>query len=661
MGLYSAPEPLSPLAESVGPPLPDGLPPAELARLTADHMLRRSTAPIPPARLDRDYDGRGGVFVSFRRRSDDHRLARDGSWHFDPAAFNPAADVVAATVRTLRTGGGAVNLGNLAHVKIGVTFLGPLEPILPRQLDFDRYAIVVRDREGTRAGGALPNTQVFTSEVEQYRHARERNARIAPTEPHLLLRQEVHKAVEAGERWPAYGMPDGPELAWAADPAVGAVLTAYAGSLLPNRGPAGRPADDLVTSPIDGIAVTLYYRGTLGSGISWGSTDIAGMIEEAIGRALGTARNAPEGTTLAVTVLHEPEPLGRCGTNYAAKKVRKALDAIRCDSAGRTATLLPGALVYNGWSKQQFVEEVARRAGSPRSAAFTTYRTAAWAADEQPSRPLRCGFPVCKDDQADHEEDWIRALVGYTLRNSSPDGVPLYYLDPVAGNPIPAGTGPRQLHALLGVDRAGELLGESSWCAAATRGFDSYLAGHDPRPGGFAARTDGPLADAIAFAALGAPGRPLCRHPEVRWIAERLLATVRDNGVIAARPVRLDVEQDLEFLPGAVLTAIAASPDDLARIPQQWWLRILQTHVRRFHVLRTWGRSDGSSRAGQQFTAITGRTTKRASSSNSPTGLSTGSSTRAAPSSRSSARTSPASTPDSLLRASRPHGRRPCC
>jgi orotate phosphoribosyltransferase/AMMECR1 domain-containing protein len=577
MALFSLPAPIPPLPSQGGPPLPDGLAPAVLARLVAEHVLRLGRAPVPPARLDQDYDGRGGVFVSFRRRSDDHRVARDGFWHFDPADANPAADVVAATVRTVQTARGAIGLASLGALKLGVTFLGPLEPIEPRQLDFDRYAIVVRDREGTRAGGALPNTQVFTSEVEQYRHARERNAGIAPAERHRLFRQDVHKTVEPGERWPAYGAPDGPELAWARDPAVGEALVGHA------RGIGRPPRDDLIGSPFEGVAVTIYERGTLASALAWGRQDLAALVSEAAGRA---AARVPGGLrpdlAVAVTVLHEPEHLGRCGVEYATRKVRKGLDAIRC---GR-ATLLPAALVYNGWSKRQFVEEAARR-GGPDPPEFTTYRAASWLGDGRGCRVLRSGFPAARDSGDPVAQ--IRALAAFTLRNQSADGVPLYHLDPVSGRRTAAGTGPRQLHALLGLHRAGILLEDRRWCAAAAAGLGRYLARHDPRPGGFAVGSGGPLADAIAFAAMARRDGAWAAYPEVRAIGERLLAMVRPAGVIAAQPVRLGAEQDLEFLPGAVLCALATNPRLLDRISEADWPKLLRTHVHRFRVLQSWG------------------------------------------------------------------------
>ena len=396
MSLHTAPDPLPPLPAATNVALPDGLAPAVLARRVAEHVLRFGTVPTPPTWLDQPYDPRGGVFVSFRRRSDDHRLARDGFWHFEPDVSSPPRDVVEATVRTLRTSCPAIRLDELPSLKIAVTFLGPLESIVPAQLDFERYAIVVRDLDGTRAGGALPNTQVFTSEVEQYRHARERNARIAPGEAHVLLRQEVHKTVEPGERWPAYGAADPEEFAWARDPTVGDALTAYASNVLAHETGAAVPLDSAIPSRFEAVAVTLYRGRTVGSGIAWGRNGVAGLIREAVERARNSAAGSLNDVTVGVSVLHEPEQLGLCAAAYAATKIRKGLDALRCNSAEHSATLLPGALVYNGWSKKQFVAVAASLAGvSPsRPGSFTTYQVASWVRDRRGCRRLSSGFPV---------------------------------------------------------------------------------------------------------------------------------------------------------------------------------------------------------------------------------------------------------------------------
>lgn len=600
MPLYSKPVAMPDLCVDRAMQLPEGLAPAALARLVAGHVLRHRTAPAPPRTIAGRYDGGGGVFVSFRRREDDHRLARDGFWHFRSEEFSPAADVVAATVRTVRTCAGAVTVANLDQLKIGVTFLGPMEQIQPAALDFTRYAIVVTDPTGARAGGALPNSQVFTSEIEQYRHALERNAGMAPTEPHLLYRQTVAKDVEAGHPWPAYGAPDPPALAWASDDAVGRAVVGRAAAVVHGRTPTVELPAIMDAAQPDAAAVTVYRNGTLGVGIAWADDDVAeqrtawaGAVTALVDRAAAIARHAagsvPADATVMVHLLHEPERLGRCGAELAATKVRKGLDAIRCDRGDERAVLLPTALVYNSWSKREFVAEAARRVGgADSSTAYTTYRSASWVSTDGRARRIRSGFPALRTARPVGEPE-IRALVGYTLRNLSRDGVPLYHLQPVTGRRVAAGTGPRQLHALLGVQRAAALLGEPDWAAAARQGLRTYLTAGPMAAGGFAVGSGGPLADAIAFAAMGAPEHPLARHPAVTDIGRRLTAMIRSTGVVSAQPIHLNQPQDMEYLPGAVLTALAVDPRLLRRIPAGWWPRIIEVHRQRFLVLRSWG------------------------------------------------------------------------
>ncbi len=191
---------------------PDGLHPAVLARKVAECYLTTGSVPQPPRALDREYDARGGTFVSIRRKLDDFRLARDGDWHFDPSRANAPRDVVTAVIDTMRSGAGQFDARSLTHLKFAVTFFGALEPITPRQLDFDRYGIVVRGKVlPNKRGGALPNTEVFISEIEQYRHARVVNAKIEMYEPHELYRHTIEKFAEPGEPWLPYGVPEGPQ------------------------------------------------------------------------------------------------------------------------------------------------------------------------------------------------------------------------------------------------------------------------------------------------------------------------------------------------------------------------------------------------------------------------------------------------------------------
>ena len=423
-----------------------------------------------------------------------------------------------------------------------------MEQIRPAELDFARFAIVVTDVPRVRAGGALPNSQVFTSEVQQYRHAQQRNAGLSPTEPHLLYRQTVSKDIEDDQRWPAYGAADPPSLGWATDPAVGAVLLSRVRSRLrwsTTRGEAPPPVSDELPAEVLGtavcaVAVTLYRSGARGFGIAWATDDPAAgvgsttssSLVELVDRATDAARRSADALTgeLAVMVhlLHQPERLGRCGPHHAAVKVRKGLDAISCQGRSNRTVLLPTALVYNSWSEREFVDEATRRAGGPESAEFTTYRCASWISPAAGrALPIRSGFPVPESNSlataAGEDtstapaagEDEIRSLVGYTLRNASPEGVPLYHLEPVAGRRSAVGTGPRQLHALLGVRRAAALLGESGWAATATRGLQTYLS----TPPGSVREVDSPTVRAVRW-----PMRwhsPPSAHPTARTPAEK--------------------------------------------------------------------------------------------------------------------------------------------
>jgi hypothetical protein len=124
--------------------VPNGLNPATAARRVTEHYLRDGTMLLPPRRFDRDVDGRGGVFVSFRERLSDSRLAREGFWHFDPEDADGCRDLVLATVRTLISPRGVVTAENLPKLKIGVSFFSPLEKVKPGKLGFMRYDIVAR-------------------------------------------------------------------------------------------------------------------------------------------------------------------------------------------------------------------------------------------------------------------------------------------------------------------------------------------------------------------------------------------------------------------------------------------------------------------------------------------------------------------------------------
>jgi len=247
--------------------------PAEFARRAAQQYLATGTLPAPAYPFD--HDAGGGIFVSIRDRGTGERLARRGFFRLpsaDPGRPQELAEVTADAVDAARSAIDSAGLGNLAF---GVTQIGTLEPILPRDLDVTRYGIVVHsEAEPWRIGAALPNTESATTEIEQYREACTK-ARIVPGEPHALYRHSVTKDVTAGATWPPFGaavpeagFPD-TDLAVLSARLWELIAEASGGSAQPRDGDvAGDAAESREPLPlppfgVDAVAVALYADGRL--------------------------------------------------------------------------------------------------------------------------------------------------------------------------------------------------------------------------------------------------------------------------------------------------------------------------------------------------------------------------------------------------------------
>lgn len=588
--------------------IPDGLHPALVARRTAEHYLAHHRAPLPPTRFDREYDNRGGTWVSLRDRATDVRIAREGFWHFEPQDADLGRDVVLATIKTINATA-AISATALKTLKIAVTFFGPLEPISPRMLDFDRYGIVVQSRIwADRIGGALPNTEVFTSEIEQYTHARDRNAKLGFQEPHQLFRHEVVKCVEAGATWLPYGYPDGPEAAWTHDEATGARLTERAyqvvmAALMDSRLDGVPVRDDLIPYPINGVAVTLYYRGFLGYGVALDSSLDASLTAAASQamvdhRLAGRRASVPWGEiAVAVSVLHGPEKLANASIAYVVTKMRRGLDSVSVAQGERHALCLAAALPYNNWTKEQFIRQLATTAGITNGpCVWTTYKTATWLRQDRAMYRLRSGFPVRPAHPyslALARRD-IELLSGFIMMNLAPDGLPEYYQAPVSGQHLRQGTSARVVHALGALYDAGVLLGRPDWRATAWRGIEHCLAHVGTAAGRLAlpGQVGGGLADCVLLAAAATEDGQALIPATVHALARRIVGMFRAEGSISDAPTKLKVAQDHDYLPGAALWALArytkAHHQEVV-LERDRLDAHLQWYRRRFRVLHPWG------------------------------------------------------------------------
>lgn len=583
---------------------PEGLSPASLARFAAVTYLTTGAAPRPPRSMDRAYDCSGGVFVSFRERRNDIRIERAGFWHFDPAEARPRHDVIAATVETLRAATGQITANNLAQLKIAVTFFSALEPISPRGLDFSRYGIVARSRTFPyKRGGALPNTQVFISEIEQYRQARQTNAGIAPGEPHDLFRHDVTKHIEAGESWLPYGVPENSETAWWRDAALGRRITARARQLLAQEEISGGDEpfalpDDTLPCPIVGVAVRLYQSGLTGYGVALDhQLDFA--LRQAMAQAVADPRFKEEFDrahgTIVVSILHHPEQLGAAPIAAVARKLRRGLDALGVTHAGRTTVLLPHVLPYNNFSREEFVRTALRQAraeteGEAGRIEWHTLQCAEWLDTGEQMHALRFGFPDRTISGVRHVDAraLIRLLGGHIARSIGSDGFPRYLLLPVAGRGRMHGTAGRAIHALMALDRAGTLLDETAWRDAAATGLRHCL-GH-VRDGTIMLPDclGGTLADAVLLSAI-ADHPALAASAEAHSIERRLSGLLRPDGRIGGAPKRMDQPEDHEFLPGAVFAALGrVAATGRSTLPASLGAQIAW-YAHRFATYADWG------------------------------------------------------------------------
>lgn len=590
----------------------DGLSPARVARLVAECFLSGTEVPQPPQRVDRQYDGRGGVYVSFRDTLSDYRIARDGFWHFEPADAEIGRDIVLATLKTLRSAQGAITAELLPRLKIAVTFFGPLERILPRQLDFDRYGIVVRSRTWeTKIGGALPNTEVFTSEAEQYFHARVTNAKVGSFEPHDLYRHSVVKCVEEGSYWLPYGAPEGPDSDWTQSDTVGTQLTRRARQILLTSAVSRSPKeqgeqvpDDLIEGRVFAIAVTLYHQGTVGCSVAW-----QGSLDECLKRATLQAANDKrfrakrdgvplEDLAICVSVLHDREWLGEASVQRGARKLRLGLDSLAVQQENRRAILLSFVAPHYNWTKEQLATRLLQKAGITKPPyVWATFKTATWVTQGRDVHGIQFGFArpqrLGRHRHTSNLREDIQLLAEYIMNSRSRDGLPDYCYFPISGASVSCGSAARVVHALIALQEAGRVMDNAGWRDAARQGLfyclDFVDAGRATSLLALPGQQPGIMADCQLLAGISdVPGA--LNQPAIQALSKNIACLAQSDGRIAKRWNGNRAAEDHDFMPGAALLALARLWAAQGFVPEVVGLeRHLDWYRRRFRLLHRWG------------------------------------------------------------------------
>jgi orotate phosphoribosyltransferase/AMMECR1 domain-containing protein len=586
----------------------DGLPPASVARAVAKQFLRDGTVPKAPGCFDAQYEASGGVWVSFRDRRTNFRLARDGFWHFDPGDADPCRDVVLATVKTVRTGN--LRWDQLDNLKIGVTFFGPLESIQPSGLDFDRYGIVVRSTSWpVKVGGALPNTQVFTSEREQLDLAK-RNASLGPLEPYELFRHSLSKHLEPGDDWPPYGVPDPPEHNWTVDAEIGEALThrALQAALAGIRGepvPQECLPADLIPSEVAAVGVSFYHHGITGCAMS-GRKNLDDAVVAAAQAAIRDTRftkltsEAAKHLCPAISILYDPEQLGWTSAEKAARKLRLGRDSLLVQQGERSAYFLESVGPHYEWDKDEIAKRLLQKAIVSEGDAFwTTFRTATWFRHENLTVRHLFGFaePSAENCNVDGLESDLALLGGYIFENRLENGLPCYARYPVTGWVSEQGSAARVVFGLTGLFEAGRYLDRADWRQLAVEGL-RYCLDHvefSSESGTGSLRLEGqrcgPMADCTLLSAATLLNPVDIDRTKLDALAARVLEMFRADGSIYPEGQTVRADRDNDYLPNAAMLAIAAyrrrSSSELAEFmePHRVW------QMRRFRSLPGWGQA----------------------------------------------------------------------
>ncbi len=594
---------------------PDGLHPAQLARIVITEYLSSGKLLRAPARLDQDYDSSGGAWVSIRSLQDIHlRHARDGFWHFPGEQRQSAAeDVVLASLRTATDmAQGEAGLKIVNESGIAVTFFTALERCNVGDLDNDRYGIVVRSLERPATmGGALPRMPGIANEWQQFQHARIKNGRLLSFEPYEILRHEVVKAIEPAVAWQPTGVPAA-DLPWHQDEKICGRIAERAHDLVLARlftrpettGPL--PAG-LLAEPLDSVYVTVYInghlRGCMGASIS--SRGLDDDIRRLSQAALDDVRFGeqvplePSAVAVTVSLLFNPLEIGKLLPEEVVPYYRhgqQTLMVYRGDSLG---LLLPFVAATHNIERADFPRSVIEKAGLTEPPYYwCRVDCATWLADALGVSPLVGGFRSQKNSTPSRDEllNYYAPLqAAYLLRQQHETGYLYSSYEPFQNRLYERTDLPRLAHGAWVLARAHRILGGDDLGRAAAAAVDYLLKSARESDAGLWLESGDEAASvseisflllALSNLASGDPRRAMMDH-----LSATLVRMCQPQGRISTHrdpSAATDAFQD--YFPGQALLALAtAAADTSATIDDSQLRRSFIYYRHRFRHQRHFG------------------------------------------------------------------------
>jgi orotate phosphoribosyltransferase/AMMECR1 domain-containing protein len=599
---------------------PDGLHPAQLARLVISEYLSTRKLLRAPARLDKDYDSSGGAWVSLRSLKEIHlRHARDGFWHFPGESSQSAAeDVVLASLRIATDmAPGEAGLKIVNESGIAVTFFTALERCHVGDLDNDRYGIVVRSLERRATmGGALPRMPGIANEWQQFQHARIKNGQLISFEPYEILRHEVVKAIEPGVAWQPTGVPTDKGLPWQQDEKVCGRIAERARDFVLARlfgSPENTKAleSDLVAEPLDSVYVTVYLngqlRGCMGASarLPLSSRDLDDELRRLAHAALDDVRFEervpvePSAVAVTVSLLYNPLEIGELLPEEVVPYYRHGQQTLMVYRGDCLGLLLPFVAATHNIERANFPQAVIEKAGLTEPPYYwCRLDCATWLADALGTSPVVGGLRSQKKSSPSSDEllNYYAPLhARYLMRQQHDDGHLYSSYEPFQNRLYERTDLPRLAHGAWVLVRAARVLGGDELERAAGSALDYLLKTARESDAGLwlEASDEVPSISEVSFLLLALTNLPGDdpRRASVDRLSATLARLVLPSGRISThRDSSLATDAFQDYFPGQALLALAAAAQERSTtINENQLHRSFNYYRHRFRYLRHFG------------------------------------------------------------------------
>lgn len=406
----------------------------QLIRSTITYYLDTGRCLKPPRILNGKGDSTGGIYISLRSRQQlHHRYARDGFWRFpEDESSHLALDIVLASYLVAQlipsTEKGRQILEDSV---IGVTLLGRLQECQVRDLDNDRFGIVVRSNAWQGwMGGALPNMPSIFNEGRQYNHARNNNAKLHPHEPMKLYRHTLSKHIESGT-WLSGGSPNkNDSMQEMATQKVSEYLLCTLLRLEKNQfqPPENTTRPDLIYAKISLNGQGIYLTGNFATANDWGLNHLAETL----------FNNVPDGIILdeclvTVYLLYRVFTSTVATASSMGNFMIPGRQALQVTNNHKTGIVLPESAIHNGFTGKQCAELACQQAGidNETPAYWQMFDCYMHAVGHNQSYPLSMSLPERLTDKVSINLDsQCQKLNLFTKRMARSDGGFFLYYQP---------------------------------------------------------------------------------------------------------------------------------------------------------------------------------------------------------------------------------------